>query len=130
VPDIHISREHGLGLAQARRLAFRWAETAQEKLGMRCAYEEGGSGDLLSFTRAGVHGELKVSESRFELDARLGLLLGAFKDRIEKEIVKNLDSLLAEKEPLEAFERALAERAAAKKTAPTRKAGIRKGAPR
>ncbi|MBA4261594.1 MAG: polyhydroxyalkanoic acid synthase, partial [Comamonadaceae bacterium] len=35
----------------------------------------------------------------FELDARLGFLLGAFKDRIEDEIVKNLDGLLATQKP-------------------------------
>jgi hypothetical protein len=33
----------------------------------------------------------------FELDAKLGFLLGAFRDRIESEIVKNLDALLAKK---------------------------------
>jgi hypothetical protein len=36
-----------------------------------------------------------VCGQRFELDAKLGFLLGAFKERIEGEIVKNLDDLLA-----------------------------------
>jgi putative polyhydroxyalkanoate system protein len=128
VPDIHISREHGLGFVQARKLAFRWAETAEERLGMECAYEEGKSTDLVSFTRSGVNGELKVTADQFELDARLGFLLGAFKDRIEKEIVKNLDLLLGEKDPLEAFELALAQRAPAKKAPPARKAAPKRGA--
>ena len=35
----------------------------------------------------------------FELHAQLGFLLGAFKDRIESEIVKNLDDLLVAKKP-------------------------------
>ena len=95
MPDIHITREHSLGLPQARKLAFRWAEAAEEKLDMECTYEEGKTADLVSFTRSGVNGELKVTKDRFELDARLGFLLGAFKDRIESEIVKNLDLLLA-----------------------------------
>jgi putative polyhydroxyalkanoate system protein len=128
VPDIHISREHDLGLVQARQLAFRWAETAEERLGMECAYEEGKSTDRVSFTRSGVNGELKVTADRFELDARLGFLLGAFKDRIEKEIVKNLDLLLGEDDPLEAFELALARRAPAKKAPPARKAAPKRGA--
>nr|MCU0942584.1 polyhydroxyalkanoic acid system family protein [Hydrogenophaga sp.] len=34
------------------------------------------------------------------LDAKLGFLLGAFKDRIESEIVKNLDTLLAAGKPV------------------------------
>ena len=40
---------------------------------------------------------LRVTADHFELDALLGFLLGAFKDRIESEIVKNLDELLAAK---------------------------------
>jgi putative polyhydroxyalkanoate system protein len=117
VPDIHIIREHALGLPAARKLAFRWAETAEEKLGMECTYEEGKTSDLVSFTRSGANGELKVTKDSFVLEARLGFLLGAFKDRIESEIVKNLDQLLAEKEPLKAFDQALAKRAEGKKAA-------------
>ena len=109
MPDIHIQRDHGLGLAQARKLAFKWAETAERKLDMECTYEEGKTEDLVSFTRSGVNGELKVTKDSFELDARLGFLLGAFKDRIEDEIVKNLDTLLAGKKPV------AARKAAAKK---------------
>jgi putative polyhydroxyalkanoate system protein len=108
--EIRISREHRLGLAQARKLAFRWAQAAQDKLGMECSYEEGDSQDVLGFKRAGAQGELTVTQDRFELEARLGLLLGAFGERIESEIVKNLDLLLAEKEPLQAFDEALARR--------------------
>jgi putative polyhydroxyalkanoate system protein len=112
--DIHISRDHSLGLAQARKLALRWVEVAQEKLGVECTYEEGELADRVTFSRAGAHGALKVAGDRFELDARLGLLLGVFKDRIESEISKNIDLLLAASDPLQAFERALAEHAAAK----------------
>jgi putative polyhydroxyalkanoate system protein len=131
VPDIHITRDHQLGLPAARKLAFRWAETAEEKLGMECTYEEGKTSDLLTFTRAGANGELKVTKDSFVLDARLGFLLGAFKERIESEIVKNLDKLLAEKEPLKAFDQALAKRAQAKKApapAPAKKAAAKKKA--
>jgi putative polyhydroxyalkanoate system protein len=114
VPDIHIQRSHALGLAKARKLAFKWAETAEEKLDMECTYEEGKTSDLVSFTRSGVNGELKVTKDSLELDARLGFLLGAFKERIESEIVKNLDELLAQKDPDKAFDQALA-KATAKK---------------
>lgn len=126
--EIHISRDHSLGLAQARKLAFRWAETAEEKLGMECTYEEGKTEDVVSFTRAGANGELKVTEDRFELDARLGFLLGAFRERIEGEIVKNLDLLLAHKEPLKAFDEAIAKPAAKKEHAPAAKKAARKAA--
>jgi putative polyhydroxyalkanoate system protein len=107
--DIHIVREHALGLEQARKLALRWAEVAEKKLAMHCTYEEGETSDLVSFKRSGANGELKVSSDRFELDARLGLLLGVFRARIEGEIAKNLDQLLAQKDPVQAFEDGLAQ---------------------
>jgi putative polyhydroxyalkanoate system protein len=97
VPDIHIQREHALGLPAARKLAFKWAEQAEEKFDMACTYEEGRTDDLVRFSRSGVSGTLAVTKDRFVLDAKLGFLLGAFKERIEEEIVKNLDALLRPK---------------------------------
>ena len=125
--DIIISRDHRLGLAAARKLAFRWAEIAEEKLGMECTYEEGKTLDLVTFIRAGANGELKVTKDRFDLHAKLGFLLGAFRERIESEIVKNLDELLAHPEPLKAFDHAIAKRDHAKK-APAKKAAAKKKA--
>jgi putative polyhydroxyalkanoate system protein len=122
VPDIHITREHSLGLPEARKLAFKWAEAVEEKFDMECTYEEGHGADLVSFTRSGVNGELKVTKDSFELDARLGFLLGAFKDKIEGEIVKNLDLLLAQRDPAKAFEKAVAKKSVPKK-APAKKKG-------
>jgi putative polyhydroxyalkanoate system protein len=125
VPDIHIEREHKLGLEQARKLAFRWAELAEQKFDMACSYEEGKLSDSVAFSRSGVNGELKVTGDSFKLDARLGFLLGVFKDRIETEITKNLDELLAHDEPLKALDIAVAEvtaKSAAKKASPKKKA--------
>jgi putative polyhydroxyalkanoate system protein len=114
VPDIHITREHSMGFATARKLAFQWAEAAEKKLDMECTYEEGKTSDLVTFTRPGVNGELKVTKDAFVLDARLGLLLGVFRERIEGEIVKNLDALLAQKDPGAAFTKGLADHEARK----------------
>jgi len=97
--DIHIERDHQLGIGGARKLAWRWAEQAENDFDMSCTYEEGDGCDEVQFSRSGVSGTLKVTADKFELDARLGFLLGAFKDRIESEIVKNLDELLAAKKP-------------------------------
>ena len=93
--DIHIHRQHGMTLAQARKTAFKWAEQAEEKFDMECAYQEGSTLDEVSFKRSGVTGTLTVSKDAFELHAQLGFLLGAFKGKIEGEIVKNLDELIA-----------------------------------
>lgn len=125
MPDIHIQRDHSLGLPEARKLAFRWAELAEEKFDMACSYEEGKTSDLVSFSRSGVNGELKVTPDSFELDARLGFLLGVFKERIESEISRNLDELLAQDEPLKALDVAVANAttsSAAKKSAAKKKA--------
>ncbi len=93
--DIKISRSHTLGLAQARKVAYKWAEDCEKKLSMECTYEEGKAADVVQFTRSGVDGTLKVSATGFDLHAKLGFLLGAFKGKIESEIEKNLDDLLA-----------------------------------
>ena len=97
--QIHIQRPQQLGLAGARKVAWQWAEQAEADFDMACTYEEGEDSDEVQFSRSGVSGTLKVSGDHFELDAQLGFLLGAFKDRIEGEIVKNLDELLANKKP-------------------------------
>ena len=93
--DLHILRKHQLGLPAARKIAFAWAEQAERDFSMDCSYEEGKSSDEVGFSRAGVKGSLLVTAEKFELNATLGFLLGAFKGRIEGEIVKNLDALLA-----------------------------------
>ena len=98
--DINITRQHGMSLSDARRAAFKWAEQAEEKFDMECTYAEGKTSDECSFTRSGGTGTLLVDKDTFELTARLGFFLGAFKDKIEGEIVKNLDALIAKKEPV------------------------------
>ena len=92
--DLHILRQHTLGLTEARKIAFKWAEHAEEEFGMSCTYTEGKTADEVCFTRSGVDGTLTVTRDRFELNAKLGFLVGAFKARIESEIVKNLDDLI------------------------------------
>ncbi len=87
-------RPHAMGMAQARKTALRWAEQVEQELDMECVYEEGRGNDTVLFKRSGVQGTLRVTKDAFELDARLGLLLGAFRERIEAEIVKMLDAVL------------------------------------
>jgi putative polyhydroxyalkanoate system protein len=94
--DLHIQRDHQLGLVAARAIGQRWAEQARGEFGMECTSEEGESEDRLSFSRSGVSGTLVLNAESFDLQAKLGFLLGAFKERIEAEIVKNLDALLAQ----------------------------------
>lgn len=115
--DIHIHRMHTLGMAQARKVAFSWAEDVEEKLDMACTYEEGKHEDCVSFTRSGVNGTLMVTKDGFELRAKLGFLVGAFKDKIEAEISKNLDALLAKQPASKPTASKPANKKPAKKTA-------------
>jgi putative polyhydroxyalkanoate system protein len=94
MPDIRIRRDHQLGLAKARKVAWQWAEKVEEKFDMECTVVEGEFGDTVEFTRSGCTGTLTVAPDHFDLHAKLGFLLGAFSKTIEAEIEKNLDTLL------------------------------------
>ena len=93
--DIRIHRDHSLGLAKARKVAWAWAEQVEQKFDMECTVIEGKTSDTVEFTRSGVNGTLTVAGDHFDLDAKLGFLLGAFSKTIESEIGKTLDQLLA-----------------------------------
>lgn len=92
---IRIHREHSLGLKKARKVAWDWAEQVEARFQMACTVIEGETSDVVEFTRTGVSGRLVVAADHFDLDAKLGFLLGAFSRTIESEITKNLDALLA-----------------------------------
>jgi len=121
--DIHIHRTHRLGLAKARKTAWQWAEVAEQKFAMECTVIEGKAGDVVEFKRPGVQGQLVVAADSFELTARLGLLLGAFRGRIETGIEENLDAILAEAAATPAVKKVAP---AAKKKAPAKSAAKKK----
>lgn len=93
--DIRIRREHALGLAKARKVAAQWADEVGQRFGMECSVLRGETSDTVGFKRTGVSGELIVAGDHFDLNARLGFLLGAFSKTIEKEVLAELDRLLA-----------------------------------
>jgi putative polyhydroxyalkanoate system protein len=95
MPDIKIHREHALGLDKARKVALQWAEDVERDFDMECTILEGKFGDTVQFKRSGVTGTLTVAPDHFDLNAKLGFLLGAFAKTIEGEIRKKLDALLA-----------------------------------
>ena len=94
MPELNIEREHSLGLDGARLVAERWREQAEQDWGMTCASEPGEALDRMRFERSGVSGELSVSATRFDLQIKLGFLLGAYSGKIEEKIQANLDALL------------------------------------
>lgn len=75
-------------------MAERWREQAEQEWGMACEFEPGESEDRMRFARSGVSGELLVTDTRFDLQLKLGFLLGAYSGKIEEKITANLDALL------------------------------------
>ncbi|MFN6406514.1 MAG: polyhydroxyalkanoic acid system family protein [Limnohabitans sp.] len=94
MPALNITRTHTLGLAGARVVAERWREQAEQEWGMACQSEPGETEDRMQFARSGVSGELRVTDTRFDLQLKLGFLLGAYSGKIEEKIRANLDALL------------------------------------
>lgn len=103
MPDIQIDRAHTLGLPEARRIAGLWAQKAEAKFDMQCRYVPADAvqpdgtpaPDVLHFQRPGIEGTMQVTADRFALQAELGFLFSAFKDRITAEIEDQFDRLLA-----------------------------------
>ncbi len=93
--DIHIRRDHSLGLTRARKVALKWAEHVEREFDMDCTILEGETSDTVQFKRSGVSGTMIVTGDHFQLDAKLGLLLGAFAGQIHNEVCKQLDAALA-----------------------------------
>ena len=120
--DILIHREHCLGLSEARKVAWAWAEQVEAEFGMACTVLEGETSDTVEFTRSGVKGELIVAADHFDLQAKLGFLLGAFAKTIEGQIQKNLDTLLGAAAAAQAKPAAKLAKPAAKATKPAAKA--------
>lgn len=97
--NIHIRHEHELGLKKARKVAKDWMSLAEQKLSLSCDYREGKTYDTVSFERSGVSGQMTVRPDEFEVEAKLGFLFSAFKDKIESEILQTLESRLQAAKP-------------------------------
>ncbi|HTT11973.1 MAG TPA: polyhydroxyalkanoic acid system family protein [Burkholderiaceae bacterium] len=88
--EINVVRKHRLTVAQAKRIAQKTADDLASEYDLQSEWH----GDTLRFSRSGVNGSMAVSAHEIRLDVKLGLLLGAFKRRIERHIEHRLDELL------------------------------------
>lgn len=88
--DIKVVRKHRLTVAQAKTIAQKTAEDLASEYDLQSEWE----GDTLRFTRSGVHGTMAVTASEIRLEAKLGMLLSAFKAKIAQHIEHRLDELL------------------------------------
>jgi len=74
-----------------RKIAFSWAEFAENEYLVSCIYEEGDLEDLIHFTKPGAQGRLSITHDRLIVKVRLGILLSPLKRKIENQISQNLD---------------------------------------
>ena len=75
-------------------MALEWMQAAQRDFGIEVtpdAIVAQEAAQVFQFKRSGLAGVLRVTEAQFVLEISLGFLLGTFKERIEAEILKNLE---------------------------------------
>lgn len=79
-------------LAQARAVALDWAQASSRDFGIETSQSlTEDTKQVFHFKRSGLHGSLRVTEEQFVLEVSLGFLLGTFKERIETELLRNLE---------------------------------------
>ncbi len=88
---ILLQRRHELGLKKARLAAQKVADDLADEYGI----ESGWDGNVLRFSRHGLDGTLTVSRNEVALEARLGLLLSAFRSSIEERVQQEFDRYFA-----------------------------------
>ena len=88
--DIKVVRKHRLPVTQAKKIAQKTADDLAAEYDLASEWD----GDTLKFSRSGVHGSMEVTGNEIRLNAKLGMILSAFKAKIEQHIEHRLDELL------------------------------------
>jgi putative polyhydroxyalkanoate system protein len=84
---IHLRREHDLTPKAARKKVERVAEVLARRFDAECQWD----GDVLSVNHPSVNGKVTVGKNDVVVEAKLGLLVAMFRDRIDAELVRILD---------------------------------------
>lgn len=88
---IDILRPHQRSREDVRAAVDRLAGSLGEQFGVGHRWD----GDTLAFERGGIRGRIDVGAHDVRVTAELGLLMGAMKPMIEREIERYLDRHLA-----------------------------------
>lgn len=88
--NIHIKRNHNLGLDAAHQQVERIAENLKQELSVDYQWD----GNELLFNRSGANGKIQVSPDCIICDVKLGLMLSAMRGKIEDAINDKLDNAL------------------------------------
>lgn len=93
--DILLTQAHSLSPNQARAAAEKVALEMAQQFDMAIDWV----GDTVSFSRSGVSGSLSLMPKEVQLEITLGMLLRAFKDKIEQRISANMAKVFCPGEP-------------------------------
>lgn len=86
---LSIERPHRLSQQEAKDLAERLARDFEDRFALAWHWED----DTIHFRRPGVSGWMRIGPRNLTLDLTLGLLLGAMRPVIERQINAELDRL-------------------------------------
>ena len=88
---MRIRRTHHLGREEARKRAERIAADLHRQFSLTSTWE----GDAMRVKGNGVNGQLRVDDTHFELDVKLGFALKLMEGPIRSAIDKMIDEELA-----------------------------------
>jgi putative polyhydroxyalkanoate system protein len=89
--DVKLTREHGMTVAQAKKVAQKVADDMAKEYDLESEWD----GDTLHFARAGVKGFLEVDAKTMDVEVTLGFLFKPFAARFRDTMSANFDKLLA-----------------------------------
>jgi putative polyhydroxyalkanoate system protein len=89
--DVKITREHGMTVAQAKKVAQKVADDMAKEYDLQSEWD----GDTLYFERTGVKGFLDVDGSTMTVEITLGFLFKPFAGKFRDTMSANFDKLLA-----------------------------------
>jgi len=88
--SLKITRNHNLGVAEARKRVDSVADSLCDKYGLRSTWE----GDALRFDGSGVHGKIAVADESIDVRVKLGFALSMMSSAIRTSIEDALDTYL------------------------------------
>jgi putative polyhydroxyalkanoate system protein len=92
MPTISIQRRHKLEHKKAKAAAQKIAKDLHQRFDLQCTW----NGDVASFQRPGLSGEMRLRKNDVELKVQLSFLLTPLKGPIEHAIRDELDALFGE----------------------------------
>ncbi|MEH6550456.1 MAG: polyhydroxyalkanoic acid system family protein [Pseudomonadales bacterium] len=89
---VNVSQGHDKPLEDVREIVGDVAEKLSNRYGLKAKWQ---GKDSIHFKRSGVTGELHIHPEKVTIDINLGILLGMYASKIEKELKSTMAEKLA-----------------------------------